>query len=44
MTNTINHWVNNEAFAGSGGSQPVTNPATGQVTAPAGALPPGRGG
>ena len=32
MTNTITHGVNNEAFAGSGGSQPVTNPATGQVT------------
>ena len=33
MTNTITHWVNNEAFAGSGGSTaPVTNPATGEVT------------
>src|SRR6476646_2619111 len=32
MTNTITHWVNNEAVAGSGGSQPVTNPATGEVT------------
>jgi malonate-semialdehyde dehydrogenase (acetylating) / methylmalonate-semialdehyde dehydrogenase len=32
MTKTITHWINNEAFAGSGGSQPVTNPATGEVT------------
>jgi malonate-semialdehyde dehydrogenase (acetylating) / methylmalonate-semialdehyde dehydrogenase len=32
MTNTITHWLNNEAFAGSGDSLPVTNPATGQVT------------
>src|SRR6201991_685284 len=32
MTNTINHWVNNEAFAGSGGSQAGTKPGTGQVT------------
>src|SRR6185436_16658453 len=32
MADTITHWTNNEAVAGSGGSQPVTNPATGQVT------------
>jgi malonate-semialdehyde dehydrogenase (acetylating) / methylmalonate-semialdehyde dehydrogenase len=33
MTNTINHWFNNEVFAGtSGATAPVTNPATGQVT------------
>src|SRR6201988_2732660 len=32
MADTITHWTNNEAFAGSGGSLPVTNPATGQVT------------
>jgi malonate-semialdehyde dehydrogenase (acetylating) / methylmalonate-semialdehyde dehydrogenase len=32
MTKTITHWINNKAFAGSGGSQPVTNPATGEVT------------
>src|SRR4029077_10489432 len=32
MTNTITHWVNNEAFEGSGSKQPVTNPATGEVT------------
>src|ERR1700741_1600524 len=32
MTNTISHWLNNEAFTGSGGSLPVTNPATGEVT------------
>jgi malonate-semialdehyde dehydrogenase (acetylating) / methylmalonate-semialdehyde dehydrogenase len=32
MTNTITHWVNNAAFAGNGGSLPVTNPATGEVT------------
>ena len=32
MADTITHWMNNEAVAGSGGSQPVTNPATGQVT------------
>lgn len=30
--NTITHWFNNEAFAGTGGSLPVTNPATGEVT------------
>ena len=30
MTNTITHWVNNEAFEGSGSKQPVTNPATGR--------------
>jgi malonate-semialdehyde dehydrogenase (acetylating) / methylmalonate-semialdehyde dehydrogenase len=30
--NTISHWLNNEAFAGTGGSLPVTNPATGEVT------------
>src|SRR5690242_19576534 len=30
--NTISHWPNNDAFAGSGGSLPVTNPATGEVT------------
>ncbi len=29
---TITHWFNNKAFAGSGGSLPVTNPATGEVT------------
>jgi malonate-semialdehyde dehydrogenase (acetylating) / methylmalonate-semialdehyde dehydrogenase len=28
----ITHWFNNEAFAGGGGSLPVTNPATGEVT------------
>ena len=32
MTNTITHWINNKAFAGSGSTQPVTNPATGEVT------------
>lgn len=33
MTNTITHWMNNKAFAGSGtATAPVTNPATGQVT------------
>src|SRR6476620_5222580 len=32
MADTITHWMNNEAVAGSGGSQPVTNPATGEVT------------
>ena len=32
MADKITHWMNNEAVAGSGGSQPVTNPATGQVT------------
>src|ERR1700754_3875202 len=32
MADTITHWMNNEAVAGSGGSLPVTNPATGQVT------------
>ncbi|HEX4587807.1 MAG TPA: CoA-acylating methylmalonate-semialdehyde dehydrogenase [Mycobacterium sp.] len=32
MTHTITHWINNEAFAGSAGSLPVTNPATGEVT------------
>ncbi|EHB53913.1 methylmalonate-semialdehyde dehydrogenase [Mycolicibacterium rhodesiae JS60] len=33
MTNTITHWLNNEAFAGtSGATAPVTNPATGMVT------------
>jgi malonate-semialdehyde dehydrogenase (acetylating)/methylmalonate-semialdehyde dehydrogenase len=32
VQNTITHWFNNEAFAGSGGSLPVTNPATGEVT------------
>ena len=33
MTNTITHWINNKAFAGSGSAtQPVTNPATGEVT------------
>lgn len=34
MTNTISHWFNNETFAGAGAaSAPVTNPATGTVTA-----------
>lgn len=33
MTNTITHWLNNRAFAGtSGATAPVTNPATGAVT------------
>src|SRR6185295_1997634 len=32
MTNTITHWINNKAFEGSGSKQPVTNPATGEVT------------
>src|SRR6476619_4515728 len=32
MTNTITHWINNKAFEGSGSTQPVTNPATGEVT------------
>ena len=33
MTNTITHWLNNQAFAGtSGATAPVTNPATGAVT------------
>ncbi|QYL15344.1 CoA-acylating methylmalonate-semialdehyde dehydrogenase [Mycolicibacterium pallens] len=33
MTNTITHWLNNQAFAGtSGDTAPVTNPATGVVT------------
>src|SRR6187399_2643899 len=32
MADTITHWMNNEAVAGSGDSQPVTSPATGQVT------------
>src|SRR6476646_9564068 len=32
MTNTIAHWINNKAFEGSGSTQPVTNPATCQVT------------
>ena len=33
MTNTITHWIDNKAFAGSSGnSAPVTNPATGEVT------------
>ncbi|WP_101950073.1 CoA-acylating methylmalonate-semialdehyde dehydrogenase [Mycobacterium sp. 3519A] len=32
MHTTITHWFNNKAFAGSGGSLPVTNPATGEVT------------
>ena len=33
MTNTITHWLNNEAFAGtSDATAPVTNPATGAVT------------
>jgi malonate-semialdehyde dehydrogenase (acetylating)/methylmalonate-semialdehyde dehydrogenase len=33
MTNTIQHWTNNAVFSGdSGRTQPVTNPATGQVT------------
>ncbi|AGB21215.1 hypothetical protein Mycsm_00775 [Mycobacterium sp. JS623] len=32
MQNGITHWLNNDAFAGSGGSLPVTNPATGAVT------------
>jgi malonate-semialdehyde dehydrogenase (acetylating)/methylmalonate-semialdehyde dehydrogenase len=33
MPNTISHWVNNAAFAGtSGDTAPVTNPATGEVT------------
>jgi malonate-semialdehyde dehydrogenase (acetylating) / methylmalonate-semialdehyde dehydrogenase len=34
MTTTINHWVNNAVFEGnSGATAPVTNPATGAVTA-----------
>ena len=33
MTNTITHWMNNKAFAGAAAPpQPVTNPATGEVT------------
>ncbi|HET7665308.1 MAG TPA: methylmalonate-semialdehyde dehydrogenase (CoA acylating), partial [Mycobacterium sp.] len=32
MPKTISHWLGNEVFAGSGGSLPVTNPATGQVS------------
>jgi malonate-semialdehyde dehydrogenase (acetylating)/methylmalonate-semialdehyde dehydrogenase len=33
MPTTISHWMNNQVFAGSGGgSLPVTNPATGEVT------------
>src|SRR6476620_5850882 len=32
MTNTITHWINNKALEGSGSTQPVRNPATGQVT------------
>ncbi len=32
MSKTITHWTNNEVFTGSGGSLPVTNPATGEVT------------
>ncbi|APE18828.1 methylmalonate-semialdehyde dehydrogenase (acylating) [Mycobacterium sp. WY10] len=33
MTNTITHWLNNQAFSGaSGATAPVTNPATGAVT------------
>ncbi|HEX9833131.1 MAG TPA: CoA-acylating methylmalonate-semialdehyde dehydrogenase, partial [Mycobacterium sp.] len=33
QTNTISHWLNNEAFAGaSTATAPVTNPATGVVT------------
>jgi malonate-semialdehyde dehydrogenase (acetylating) / methylmalonate-semialdehyde dehydrogenase len=32
VQNAITHWVNNEVFAGSGASLPVTNPATGEVT------------
>ncbi|MGB8404317.1 MAG: CoA-acylating methylmalonate-semialdehyde dehydrogenase [Mycobacterium sp.] len=33
MANTIQHWANNDIFAGaSGQSAPVTNPATGEVT------------
>ncbi|MDT5018232.1 MAG: malonate-semialdehyde dehydrogenase (acetylating) / methylmalonate-semialdehyde dehydrogenase [Mycobacterium sp.] len=33
MSTTIQHWVNNEPFAGAGSATaPVTNPATGEVT------------
>jgi malonate-semialdehyde dehydrogenase (acetylating)/methylmalonate-semialdehyde dehydrogenase len=32
VQSAITHWFNNETFAGSGGSLPVTNPATGKVT------------
>jgi malonate-semialdehyde dehydrogenase (acetylating) / methylmalonate-semialdehyde dehydrogenase len=33
MSNTISHWMNNKAYAGSGdNTSPVTNPATGEVT------------
>src|SRR3954470_23566105 len=33
MTQTIPHWINNKAYPGaSARTQPVTNPATGQVT------------
>jgi malonate-semialdehyde dehydrogenase (acetylating)/methylmalonate-semialdehyde dehydrogenase len=33
MVNTVQHWYNNEVFAGgSAASAPVTNPATGEVT------------
>ena len=33
MQNTITHWINNKAFAGSSSATaPVTNPATGEVT------------
>ncbi len=32
MTNTIGHWINNEAYPGtSGNTSPVTNPASGEV-------------
>jgi acyl-CoA reductase-like NAD-dependent aldehyde dehydrogenase len=30
---TISHWINNEAYPGTGGAMlPATNPATGEVT------------
>jgi malonate-semialdehyde dehydrogenase (acetylating)/methylmalonate-semialdehyde dehydrogenase len=33
MSNTISHWIDNKAFpGGGGGTAPVTNPATGEVT------------
>jgi malonate-semialdehyde dehydrogenase (acetylating) / methylmalonate-semialdehyde dehydrogenase len=32
VQNAITHWLDNKAFAGSGASLPVTNPATGAVT------------
>jgi malonate-semialdehyde dehydrogenase (acetylating)/methylmalonate-semialdehyde dehydrogenase len=33
MSKTISHWINNKAYPGtSGGTLPVTNPATGEVT------------